>query len=105
RGIAANVRDIAATTPRRVNFNEVVRAIAFGTFLYVVREQWVEGSRQSTAQKVTGWLARVIKDSQAMNNHEGIAEDVFCPIDDIAIAESLIAFVCDQQGDDEKHMR
>lgn len=105
KGVAENVRDIAATTPRRVNFNEVVRAIAFGTFLYVVRDQWVEGSRQSTAQKVTGWLARVIKDSQAMNNHDGIATDVFCPIDDISIAENLLAFVCDEQGDEEKHMR
>lgn len=105
KGIATNVRDIAATTPRKVAFNEVVRAIAFGTFLYIIRDEWVEGSRQMTAQKVTGWLARVIKDSQAMNNHEGIAADVFCPVDDISVAESLIGFICEQQGDDEKHMR
>lgn len=105
KGPAGNVREIAATTPRRVNFNEVVRAITFATFLYVVRDQWVEGSRQSTATKVTGWLARIVADSAAMNNHEGIAKDVFCPVDSDDMAERLIAFICDQQGDDEKHMR
>src|SRR5690606_13006669 len=64
-----------------------------------------EGSRQITAQKITGFLSRVVKDSFAMNNHDGIAADVFCPVDDLSIAESLIAFICDYQGDDEKHMR
>ena len=105
QGPADNLRDIAGTTPRKVNFNEVVRAITFATFLYIVRDQWVEGSRQLTATKVTGWLARVVADSAAMNNHEGIAKDVFCPVDDDDMAERLIAFVCDQQGDDEKYMR
>lgn len=105
KGVAENVRDIAATTPRRVNFNEVVRAITFATFLYVVREQWVEGSRQLTATKVTGWLARVVAESAAINNHEAMAKDVFCPIDSDDMAERLIAFICDQQHDDEKHMR
>lgn len=105
QGIANNVRQIAATTPRRVNFNEVVRAITFATLLYVLRDQWVEGSRQLTATKVTGWLARVVADSAAMNNHEGIAKDVFCPVDSDDMAERLIAFICDQQHDEEKHMR
>lgn len=103
--IANKVQQVAATTPRRVNFNEVVRAITFATFLYLVRDQWVEGSRQLTATKVTGWLARVVADSAAMNNHESIAKDVFCPVDSDDMAERLIAFICDQQGDDEKHMR
>lgn len=104
-GIASNVSNVAATTPRRVNFSEVVRAITFATFLYILRDHWVEGSRQSTAQKVCGWLARVVKESQAMNNQEAIASDVFCPIDTDDIAERLIAMVCDYCGDDEKHMR
>lgn len=103
--IAPNVQKIAATTPRRVNFNEVVRAITFATFLYCLKDDWVEGSRQTTAQKVTGWLARVVRDSQAMNNHEAIASEVFCPIDDEGIAERLLMFVCDYMHDDEKHMR
>lgn len=103
--VAENVHELAQTTPRRVNFNELVRAITFGTFLYVIRHHWVEGSRQSTAQKVTGWLARVVADSQAMNNHEVVSSDVFCPVDTDDIAESLIHFVCDYLGDDEKHMR
>jgi len=103
--VATNVRAIAATTPRRVNFNEIVRAIAFGTMLYVVHEEWVEGRRQATAHRIAGWLARVVKDSQAMNNHEAVAKDVFCPVDDDSIAEGLLRFICDTLGDDEANMR
>lgn len=102
---ARKVQQIATTTPRKVNFREVVRAIAFATVAYVVKDQWVEGSRQSTAQKVGGWLARVVKESQSMNNNESISEEVFCPIDDHGVAESLLYFVCDYLHDDEKHMR
>ena len=103
--VAENVRQLAATTPRRVNFNQVLRSIAFATFIYVLRDHWVEGSRQTTATRVAGWLARVVKDSEAMNNHETIAKDVFCPVDTDDIAESLLSFACDWYGDDEKHMR
>lgn len=103
--LAENVRDIAQTTPRRASFNQIVRAISFATFLYVVRGHWVEGSRQATATKVAGWLARVVKDGESMNNHEAISEDVFCPVDTDDIAESLLGFVCDFVGDPEKHMR
>lgn len=104
-GPAKTLNQIASTTPRKVNFNEVVRAIAFGTFAYLMQAHWVEGSRQSVAQRVTGWLARVVRDSQAMNNHEVISADVFCPIDTDDIAESLLYFTCDYLLDDEKHMR
>jgi len=103
--IARKVVHVAATTPRKVNFNEIVRAITFATFLYCVHDQWVEGSRQLTAQKVSGWLARVVRDSQALNNHEAVARDVFCPVDTDDIAERLIGFVCDFVNDPEKHMR
>jgi len=102
---ARNVKQVAATTPRRVNFNEVIRAIAFATVAYCVKDQWVEGSRQSTAQKVGGWLARVVAESRAMNNHEAISGEVFCPVDDDSIAESLLYFICEYLNDDEKHMR
>jgi hypothetical protein len=103
--VAENVKNVAATTPRRVNFNEVVRAITFGVFLYLIKDSWVEGSRHSTAQKVGGWLARVVADSQAINNHEAISDDVFCPVDTDQIAESLLHFVCKFMGDEEAHMR
>lgn len=103
--IAENVSEVAATTPRRVSFNEIVRAIAFATMLYVVKDKWVEGERQATATKVCGWLARVVKDSQAMNNHEVISDDVFCPVDDDSIVESMIHFICNYQHDEEPHMR
>lgn len=102
---ASKVSQISKTTPRRVSFNDLVRAITFATFLYVVKDEWVEGSRQATATKMAGWLARVVKDSQAMNNHEVISADVYCPVDDDAIVESLIHFVCAYQGDEEPHMR
>jgi hypothetical protein len=102
---ADRIQRIASTTPRRASFNDLVRAIAFATFLYVVKDQWVEGSRQSTATKVAGWLARVVADSQAMNNHEVLSADVYCPVDDDSIVESLIQFVCGYMGDDEPHMR
>ena len=102
---ARGINEVAATTPRRVSFNDVIRAIAFGTMAYVVRDKWVEGSRQATAQKLAGWLARVVREGQSVNNHEVISEDVFCPVDTDDIAESLIGFICDSMGDDEKHMR
>lgn len=102
---ATNVRSIAATTPRRVNFNEIVRAIAFGTLYYVISDEWVEGSRQAVSYKLAGWLARVVKDSQAMNNHEVVSKDVFCPVDDDSTAEALIQFICDLKGDSEARMR
>lgn len=105
KGPAENLAQIASTTPRRVSFNDLIRAIAFATLLYVVKDHWVEGSRQATATKVCGWLARVVADSQAMNNHEVISADVFCPIDDDSVVESMIHFVCDQMSDDEPHMR
>jgi hypothetical protein len=102
---ARNVTQIASTTPRRVNFNEILRAITFATLLYCVRNHWVEGSRQSVAQVVTGWLARVVADSAAINNHESISADVFCPVDSDDIAEALISFICESLNDEEKHMR
>lgn len=103
--VAKNIRHVAQTTPRRTSFNSVLRAIAFGVFGYVLEAQWVEGQRQSTANKVAGWLARVVKDGQAMNNHEAISADVFCPVDTDEIAESLLTFICKETGDDEPHMR
>lgn len=103
--IADNVRQIAQTTPRRTSFNQVVRAIAFASLLYVVKDYWIEGQRQLTATKVAGWLARIVKDGQAMNNHEVISADVFCPVDTDEIAEGLIQFICNFVGDDEAAMR
>lgn len=105
RAVADNVRQIAATTPRRASFSQIVRSIAFATFLYTIQDHWVEGQRQVTAIKAAGWLARVVKDGQALNNHEAIAKDVFCPVDTDEIAESLLQFVAGYVGDDEAPMR
>lgn len=103
--IAHDISDVASTTPRRVSFNTIIRAIAFGTILYAMRPHWIEGSRQITAQRVSGWLARVVKDSQSTNNHESLSESVYCPIDSEDIAESLLNFVCKETGDEEAGMR
>jgi Family of unknown function (DUF5906) len=103
--VARNIHQIAETTPRKTVFNHIIRAIAFGTVLYLLKPHWVEGSRQATAQKVSGWLARVVKDSSSLNNHEALVDSVYCPIDSDDIAESLLEFICDEMGDDEKHMR
>lgn len=103
--VAENVTQIAATTPRKTEFNTLVRAIAFGTILYLIKPHWVEGSRQFMAQKLSGWLARVVADSQGLNNHEAIADDVFCPIDSDQIAESLLEFICKALDDNEPYMR
>lgn len=104
-GVAHSIADVAATTPRQTSFNAIIRAIAFGTTVYLLRSHWVEGSRQAVAQKVSGWLARVVKDSQSMNNHEALADDVFCPVDTDDIAESLIMFICETMHDEEAFMR
>jgi hypothetical protein len=103
--IAKTPSAVAATTPRRVSFNQIIRAIAFATFAYCLRDKWIEGGRQIIATKVSGWLARIVADSQAMNNHETISNDVWCPIDDDSIVESLLHFTCHTFGDTEPHMR
>lgn len=103
--IAGNVAKVAATTPRKVSYSELVRAICFGTALYVFQQHWIEGQRQSTAAKITGWLARIVADSYAMNNNDKIASDVYCPVDTDEIAEGLIRFVAEYLGDEEPHMR
>lgn len=103
--IASNVHDITRTTPRVASFTSVVRAVSFGTILYLMKDHWIEGQRQLIAAKFTGWLARVVKDSQALNEHESVSKEVFCPIDNDSWAEKLIRFICEEQGDDEAHMR
>ena len=103
--VAHSVADIALTTPHKTQFNAIIRAIAFGTALYLFKPEWVEGNRQFVAQKISGWLARVVHESNAMNNHDAIAEDVFCPIDSDDIAESLLEFICSAVGDEESYMR
>jgi hypothetical protein len=105
KGIASNVTEIADTTPRRCSFISVVRGVSFGSIAYLLRNHWVEGQRQSVAHKLTGWLARVVRDSQALNAHQGISKEVFCPIDSDSWAESLLEFICKSFGDDERHMR
>ena len=102
---ADNITEIAKTTPRIAPFNSIIRAVAFGMVAYIFRQHWIEGSRQATAHKLTGWLARVVADSQALNSHDGVSKDVWCPIDDHNIAVKLIEFICKQCSDPEDRMR
>lgn len=103
--IATNVSSIASTTPRECSYTQLVRSIAFATMLYVLNDVWVEGERQITATKISGWLARVIKEGAAINNNDSISAEVFCPIDCEETGERLIEFVCGYLDDPEIPMR
>lgn len=104
-GVARTISDVAQTTPRIVTFNWLIRAVCFGTILHIVRPEWTPGTRQNTALKFNGWLARLVDESFAMNNSEQLAQEVWCPIDSDEVAESLIDFVCKATGDEEANMR
>ena len=103
--VAKSLNELTQTTPRSVNFDWLVRAIAFGTILYLIKPQWVAGTRQQTALQFNGWLARVVDESYAMNNSEQLSQEVRCPIDTDDIAESLLQLICDATGDEEAFMR
>ena len=103
--IARMASEVASTTSRRVTYRELIRAIAFGSILYLIRPHWQEGNRQNTAIRLFGWLARVVDEGASVNNSEQLADEVFCPIDCNETAESLIELICHETGDDEPHMR
>ena len=102
---AVSVGEIAATTSRKTSFANLVTGIAFGTFLYVIQPHWLEGGRQQLAIKVAGWLARLVRESQGINENEGISHGTFCPIGTPGIAEDLLDFICKELGDAEPFMR
>ena len=102
---AAHIGEIAATTPHNASYATLVTGIAFGTFLYLLQPHWQEGSRQALANKVAGWLSRIVRDSQGINENEGVSAGTFCPIGTPEIAERLIDFVCGELGDTEVYMR
>jgi len=102
---AISVGEIAATTSRKTSFANLITAIAFGTFLYVIQPHWIEGGRQQLAAKVAGWLARLVRESQGINENEGISKGTFCPIGTPETAESMLDFICGELGDKEPFMR
>jgi hypothetical protein len=103
--IASHISQIATTTSRKVSYVELITGIAFGTFLYVIQPHWAEGGRQHLATKVAGWLARLVRESQGINNNDGISKGTFCPIGTPETAESLLDFVCAELDDHESFMR
>jgi len=103
--VAKSLSELTTTTPRVVNFDWILRAIAFGTILYIIKPQWTEGSRQLTALKFNGWLARIVDESAAMNSSEQLSQEVRCPIDSDQVAEALIELICVATGDEESYMR
>jgi len=103
--VALTVGEIAATTSRKTSFESLITGIAFGTFLYIIQPHWIEGGRQQLATKVAGWLARLVRESQGINNNEGISNGTFCPIGSPETAESMLDFVCGELGDKEPFMR
>jgi hypothetical protein len=102
---AIHVGEVAATTPRKVSFSSLITGIAFGTFLYILQPFWIEGTRQQLAIKVAGWLARLVRESQGINDNDGISRGTYCPIGTPEVAESMIDFLCGELGDHESHMR
>ena len=103
--IARMASEVASTTSRRVTYRELIRAIAFGSILYLIRPHWQEGNRQNTAIRLFGWLARVVNEGAATNNSEQLADEVFCPIDCDETAEALIELICKETNDTEEFMR
>lgn len=103
--IAQTVSDVAATTARRASFRDIVRGLAHGVALYFMRPQWIEGQRQHVASKFTGWLARVVGDSIAINTHDRLNGEVFCAVDSDDKARALIEFICGVCDDNEAAMR
>ena len=103
--VAGAIGELTQTTPRIVAFNWILRAIAFGTILFIVKPEWNPGSRQNTALKFNGWLARLVDESAAMNASEQLSQEVWCPIDSDEVAESLIDMICNATGDEEAYMR
>lgn len=104
-GVATDIKEIATTTARTTTFFGVVRAIAMAYTAYVLRDHWVEGNRQNASTKLTGWLARLVADCRALNEHEAVSREIVCPIDEDSAAENLIRFICQYYGDDEAPMR
>jgi hypothetical protein len=102
---AISVGEIAATTSRKTAFSDLITGIAFGTFLYIIQPHWMEGGRQQLAIKVAGWLARLVRESQGINNNDGISRGTFCPIGTPETAESMLDFICGELGDKEAYMR
>ena len=102
---ATSVGEIAATTPRKVEFSQLITGIAFGTFLYVIQPHWAEGTRQQLAIKISGWLARLVRESRGINENDGVSHGTFCPIGTPETAESMLDFMCAELGDKESYMR
>jgi len=102
---AISVGEVAATTPRKTDFASLITGIAFGTFLYVLQPFWVEGTRQNLGIKVAGWLARLVRESQGINDNDGVSKGTFCPVGTPETAESMIDFMCGELGDKEAYMR
>ena len=102
---ARSVDEVAATTPRKTTFSALITGIAFGTFLYIIQPHWLEGGRQQLAIKVAGWLARLVRESQGINDNDGISRGTYCPIGSPETAESMIDFICSELGDNEAYMR
>lgn len=103
--IARTPDQVAATTSRRVTYRELVRAITYGSILYLTRPHWTEGNRQGVATRLFGWLARVVIEGESINDSEQLSSEVYCPIDSDIAAESLIELICNEFGDNEAYMR
>ena len=103
--IATSINGIAVTTSRKVEFADVVRGVVFGAVAWMFKPHWVTGTRQATATRITGWLARMVQYAEGLQEHEKLAHVVHCVIDSDRTAEMLLDFICQMNGDEERRMR
>lgn len=84
------------TGPAQIDFFALVRVAAFAAILNIVSgKAW---SEYPTRRTFSEWLARVVRDGQAINANTVFAKAARAVIWDPAHAESLIALICEGKG-------
>jgi hypothetical protein len=84
------------TGPAPIEFFQIVRAAAYAAILNLVPGQiWEEyGARRSFSE----WLARVVRDGQAINANVAFSKAARAIISEPGQAEILLALICESKG-------
>jgi hypothetical protein len=84
------------TSPQQVEFFALVRAAAFAAVLNLIpTKSWAE---YSTRRSFAEWLARVVRDGQAINANVAFSKSARAIIADPSQAEILLALICESKG-------
>ena len=92
QGPAARVR----TSPNPIEFFALVRAAAYAAILNLITTKAWEG--YSERRSFSEWLARVVRDGQAINSNVAFSRASRALIADPAQAETLLALICESKG-------